>query len=66
MHNFIQTYWAIGDIYNEAHLDTEKMATYLARGKRQVAEKITKTRANTSKDNGVRINHFRDEIAKAM
>lgn len=66
LHNFIRFYQTTDDIYNKGQLDAEKMVMHLAKEERQVAKKVTQISANISKDDSIRINYFKDEIAGTM
>ena len=38
LHNFIQSYYTIGDIYNKAQINTEHLLIRLSRGEKEVEE----------------------------
>lgn len=66
LHNFIQSHRTTGDIYDKAQFDAKRLLMRLSRGEEQGIDRVTHTSANTSKEDGARMNRFRDEIAEAM
>lgn len=66
LNNFIELYQTIGNIYNKVQLDAKKIATRLAREEKQITEKAIQTSVNIIKSSCVKINCFKDEIAKAI
>lgn len=65
LHNFIQSHRTKGDIYDKAQLDAECLLMRLSQGEEKVVDQATRTSANTSREDGARMNRFRDEIAEA-
>lgn len=50
LHNFIQSYQTIGDIYDKAQLDTKCLLIYLSQEKEEVVNQTIYTSANISRE----------------
>ncbi len=66
LHNFIQSYCIIRNIYDKTQLDAEHLLMHLSHRKEEVEEQDIHTSVNTSRGDGTQMNWFRDEITKAI